>query len=65
MFIERSLGRHPEYDLSEESDKAGFYRNVDHFKSYLAHCPKFALDKYGHTKYRTLRKQIGLPPLPA
>jgi hypothetical protein len=27
----------------------------------LAHCPKFAIGKYGQSKYHALRKQVGLP----
>jgi hypothetical protein len=48
------------YDLREESTLAGFGGNVDHFKSYLAHCPKHAMGKYGSSKYVALRKQVGL-----
>jgi hypothetical protein len=49
------------YDLAEESRDVGFRGNVDHFTSYLAHCPKFAIGKYGQSKYHALRKQVGLP----
>jgi hypothetical protein len=49
------------FDLAEESDQVGFRRNVEHFKSFLKNCPKFALDKYGRSKYQALRKQVGLP----
>ena len=49
------------YDLAEESCDVGFRGNVDHFKSYSAHCPKFAIEKYGQSKYQSLRKQVGLP----
>jgi hypothetical protein len=53
------------YDLAAESEEAGFRRNVDHFKSFLTNCPKYAIGKYGQTKYQALRKQIGLPKFPA
>ena len=49
------------YDLAEESRAVGFRGNVDHFKSYLTHCPEFAIEKYGQSKYHALRKQVGLP----
>jgi hypothetical protein len=49
------------YDLAEESRDVGFRGDVEHFKSYLAHCPKFAIQKYGQSKYHALRKQVGLP----
>jgi hypothetical protein len=49
------------YDLAAESKEAGFQRNVDHFKSFLANCPRYAIGKYGRTKYHALRKQLGLP----
>jgi hypothetical protein len=53
------------YDLAEESQAAGFRKNVDHFKSYLEYCPKFAISQYGQAKYDALRKQIGLPKFQA
>jgi hypothetical protein len=60
MFI-YNLFRLKKYDLAEESRDVGFRGNVEHFKSYLAHCPKFATGKYGQSKYHALRKQVGLP----
>jgi hypothetical protein len=48
------------YDLTEESRLAGFGGLIDHFKSYLAHCPKYAIRKYGLLKYRALLSQLGL-----
>jgi hypothetical protein len=53
--------RQPKYNLADESQKAGFRSNVDHFKSYLANCPRYAIEKYGKSKYHALRKQVGLP----
>jgi hypothetical protein len=61
MFVCNFLRLKMKYDLAEESRDAGFRGNVDHFKSYLAHCPKFAIAKYGQSKYHALRKQVGLP----
>jgi len=61
MLIYNLLRRKPKYDLAEESENVGFRRNVDHFKSYLTHCPRYAIEKYGQSKYRALRKQVGLP----
>jgi hypothetical protein len=57
MFIYDLFRREPKYDLAEES----FRRDVDHFKSYLAYCPKYAIEKYGQSKYHALREQVGLP----
>ena len=61
MFLYNLFHREPKYDLAEESDNVGFRRDVSHFKSYLAHCPKYAIEKYGQSKYQALRKQVGLP----
>ena len=61
MFIYDLFRLKMRYDLAEESRDVGFHGNVDHFKSYLAHCPKFAIEKYGQSKYYALRKQVGLP----
>jgi hypothetical protein len=61
MFIHNLFRREPKYDLAEESQNAGFRRDVDHFKSYLAYCPKYAIEKYGQSKYHALREQVGLP----
>jgi hypothetical protein len=61
MFIKNLLRLKTKYDIAEESREVGFRGNVDHFKSYLANCPKFALQKYGQSKYLALRKQVGLP----
>jgi hypothetical protein len=59
MFLDRLF--HKQYDLVKESEIAGFRRNVDHFRSYLKNCPKYAREMYGQSKYLELRKQIGLP----
>jgi hypothetical protein len=61
MFIYNLLRLKTKYDLAEESRDVGFRGNVEHFKSYLANCPKFAIEKYGQLKYHALRKQVGLP----
>jgi hypothetical protein len=61
MFIKNLFWLKTKYDLAEESRDVGFRGNVDHFKSYLANCPKFAIGKYGEPKYHALRKQVGLP----
>jgi hypothetical protein len=61
MFIYNLFRLKTKYDLAEESRDVGFRGNVEHFKSYLAHCPKFAIGKYGQSKYHALRKQVGLP----
>lgn len=61
MFIMNLFRLDAKYDLAEESRDVGFRGNVDHFKSYLANCPKFAVEKYGQSKYHALRKQVGLP----
>lgn len=53
------------YDLIKESKDAGFRGNVNHFRSYLVHCPKHAIATYGYSKYHSLRKQVGLPGLDA
>ena len=61
MFIKNIFSLKTKYDLAEESRDVGFRGNVEHFKSYLAICPKFAIEKYGQSKYDALRKQVGLP----
>jgi hypothetical protein len=61
MFVYNFFRLKLKCDLAEESRDVGFRGNVDHFKSYLAHCPKFAIEKYGQSKYHALRKQVGLP----
>ena len=61
MFIYNLFRLKAKYDLAEESRDVGFRGNVDPFKSYLANCPKFAIGKYGQSKYHALRKQAGLP----
>jgi hypothetical protein len=61
MFVYNFFRLKMKYDLAEESRDVGFRGNVDHFKSYLAHCPKSAIGKYGQSKYHALRKQVGLP----
>jgi hypothetical protein len=61
MFMHNLFRLKTKYDLAKESRDVGFRGNIDHFKSYLANCPRFAIGKYGPSKYHALRKQAGLP----